>query len=76
MSMRGKLFQSLGIDTYKLRDNSPKNANQTKDNDWFIIIHLQYLKIYNKKTGETRFESGSYISSCLLKSKSKSIASS
>ena len=34
MSMGGKLFQSLGIDTYKLRDNSPKNANQTKDNDW------------------------------------------
>ena len=34
MSMGGKLFQSLGIDTYKLRDNSPKNTNQTIDNDW------------------------------------------
>lgn len=34
MSMGGKLFQSLGIDTYKLRDNSPKNTNQTEDNDW------------------------------------------
>ena len=34
MSMGVKLFQSLGIDTYKLRDNIPKNANQTKDNDW------------------------------------------
>jgi len=29
-----KLFQSLGIDTYRLRDNSPKNTNQTEDNDW------------------------------------------
>jgi len=37
MSMGVKLFQSLGIDTYKLRDNSPKKTNQTKDNDWLQI---------------------------------------
>jgi hypothetical protein len=33
-----------------------------KDNNWTIIIHLQHLKLYNQKTGETRFENGSYIS--------------
>ncbi len=33
-----------------------------KDNNWTLLINIETVQMYNKRTDETRFENGSYVS--------------